>query len=194
MEKKSPYENTDFYSGYEESTEKYVSESEKVKMEPLKYESDMYAIQKKKEFIMIGLMTIPTTICLAVILWSLGVTSNNMIINQILTNAFPFMSTLLAFVFSVVIVRNISVINKNRKVLNKHIFHFIGFAAACGMFAISSDFHGMRNILTSGWWRLIPFVIALGFLIWSFWLYTKFEKIIFIPIMVVTFLFLFLIF
>ena len=38
MEKRSPYENTDFYSGYEESTEGYVSEREKVKMEPLKYD------------------------------------------------------------------------------------------------------------------------------------------------------------
>ena len=194
MEKKTPYDNTDFYSGYEESTERYVSESEKVKMEPLKYESNMYAIQKKKELILIGLMIIPTTICLAVILWSVGVTSINIIINQILVNVFPFMSTLLAVVFSVIVVRSISIIDKNRKVLNKHVFHFMGFAAACGMFAISSHPYGVSNILTGGWWRFIPLLTALGFLIWSFWLYTKFEKIIFIPIMAVTFLSLFPIF
>ena len=194
MEKRSPYENTDFYSGYEESTEGYVSEREKVKMEPLKYESNMYATQKKKELILIGLMIIPTTICLAVILWSVGVISINPIINQILTNAFPFMSTLPAVVFSVIVVRSISIIDKNRKVLNKHVFHFMGFAVACGMFAMSSNPHGMQNILSGGWWRMIPFLTALGFLIWSFLLYTKFEKIIFIPIMAVTFLSLFLIF
>ena len=193
MEKRSPYENTDFYSGYEESTEGYVSEREKVKMEPLKYESNMYAVQKKREFILIGLMIIPTTICLAVILWSVGVISINPIINQILTNAFPFMSTLPAVVFSVIVVRSISIIDKNRKVLNKHVFHFMGFAAACGMFAISSHPYGVSNILTGGWWRFIPLLTALGFLIWSFWLYTKFEKIIFIPLMSVTFICLFLI-
>ncbi len=193
MEKRSPYENTDFYSGYEESTEGYVSEREKVKMEPLKYESNMYAVQKKREFILIGLMIIPTTICLAVILWSVGVISINPVINQIFTNAFPFMSTLLAVVFSVIVVRSISVVDKDRKVLNKHVFHFMGFAAVCGMVAISSSPHGMINILTGGWWRLIPLAIALGFLIWSFWLYTKFEKIIFIPLMSVTFICLFLI-
>ena len=187
MEKRSPYENTEMYTGYEETTGRYISESEKVQMPP-RDDDSMYAIQRKRETILTVLMIIPTTICFAVILWTAGVNSMNTLQNNILIAAYPFMSTLLSVIFSVFIVQKVTVIDTGRKILNKHVFHFMGFAAASGIFTISSNPFGTGNILLGGWWRIIPFAIAIGFFVWSFFLYTRFEKKIFIPIMAVTFL------
>ena len=66
MEKRSPYENTEFYSGYEETTQTYLNGNEKVEFVS---KHDFKALRKKAAILLI-LMAIPMAVCFAIVFWS----------------------------------------------------------------------------------------------------------------------------
>ena len=191
MENKPPYDNTQFYTEYDESKEKYVTESEKTKMPPRKELSGAYAEQKKKQLLLMVMIAVPVGVCLAVIFYSIGVFSRYGSVGYtILTNVYPFLSCVLSDVMSAAIVKKVFVIGQNSKLIGSHVLYFILFALICGLLVMSAGEPGKVDLgiyYSRNWWRFIFIAAEIALMIKLFSLYNKFEKKFFIPLMSVAF-------
>ena len=189
MEKRSPYENTNFYSGYEETTQTYLNENEKVEFVPKHDLDDL----KKKSFILILLMTVPMAICLAIVFWSVNFFIPIPVVGGILWEFYHVLGIVAGFVLSTFVTGRVSLAGEKKDIVNKHVALFMGFAAACWIAIECIDAHQQSNSYVmenfyKSLWALIPLAIAAGLMIWSWFIDTKLEKKVFIPIMCVTLL------
>ena len=174
MEKK-PLDN-EFYQGYEETTQTYLDENAKVEFVP---KHDLNAL-KKKSFLLIVLMAVPMAICFAIIFWSV-----NFFIaipfGEILSRFYQLLGIAAGFALSTFMVGKADIANEKKDIINRHIVLFMGFAAASWIAIECIDAYEEHTY--RGLWALIPLAIAVGLIIWSWFIDTKLEKKIWIPLM-----------
>ncbi len=190
MDKKPLNDENEFYRGYEETTQTYLNENEKVEFVP-KYD---FGALKKKSFILILLMTVPMAICLAIIFWSFDFFIKFPVLSGILSGFYHLLGVVAGFALSTFVVKNISLDDEKKDIVNKHVIHFMGFASVSWIAVECIDVYASRNAYVMAdtykeLWALIPLAIAVGMAVWGHFIYTKLEKKVFIPIMCVTLVF-----
>ena len=190
MEKQPFNDENAFYKGYEETTQTYLNENEKVEFVP----QHDFASLKKKAVILILLMTVPMAICFAITFWSFDFFIKLPMLSGILQRFYQLLGIVAGFALATFVVKNISLDDEKKDIVNKHVIHFMGFAAASWIAIECIDAYENRNAYVmentyKGLWALIPLAIAVGLIIWGYFIYTKLEKKLFIPIMCVTILF-----
>ena len=189
MEKRSPYENTEMYTGYEETTQTYLADNDKTVFVP---KHDFNALRKKAAILLI-LMAVPMAICFAVVFWSVHFFIEIPALG-ILMRFYHVLGGVAGLSLSSFIIKNISLDDGKKDIVNKHIVLFMGFAAASWIAIECIDAYEERNsyVMENSYnslWALIPFAIAVGLMIWSRFIDTKLEKKVFIPIMCATLVF-----
>ena len=190
MEKKPLNDEIGFYNGYEETNPTYLNENEKVEFVP---KHDFRAL-KKKSFILVLLMTVPMAICFAITFWGFDFFIKFPVLSQILSRFYDLLGIVAGFSLSTFVVKNISLDDEKKDIVNKHVIHFMGFAAVSWIAIECIDVYEDRNSQVMentyrGFGALIPLAIAVGLIIWGYFIYTKLEKKLFIPVMCVTILF-----
>ena len=190
MDKKPLNDENEFYRGYEETTQTYLNENEKVEFVP---KHDFGAL-KKKSFILILLMTVPMAICLAIIFWSFDFFIRLPVVSGILSRFYHLLGIVAGFALSTFVTGRANLADEEKDIVNKHVIHFMGFAAVCWITVKCMGVYASRNAYVMAdtykeLWALIPLAIAVGMAVWGHFIYTKLEKKVFIPIMCVTLVF-----
>lgn len=190
MDKKPLNDENEFYRGYEETTQTYLNENEKVEFVP---KHDFGAL-KKKSFILILLMTVPMAICLAIIFWSFDFFIKFPVLSGILSRFYHLLGIVAGFALSTFVTGRANLADEEKDIVNKHVIHFMGFAAVCWITVKCMGVYASRNAYVMAdtykeLWALIPLAIAVGMAVWGHFIYTKLEKKVFIPIMCVTLVF-----
>ena len=190
MDKKPLNGENEFYNGYEETTQTYLNENEKVEFVP-KHDLDEL---KKKSFILILLMTVPMAICLAIIFWSADFFIRLPVVSGILSRFYHLLGIVAGFALSTFVTGRANLADEEKDIVNKHVIHFMGFAAVCWITVKCMGVYASRNAYVMAdtykeLWALIPLATAVGLIIWGYFIYTKLEKKLFIPVMCVTILF-----
>ena len=190
MDKKPLNDENEFYRGYEETTQTYLNENEKVEFVP-KHDLDEL---KKKSFILILLMTVPMAICLAIIFWSADFFIRLPVVSGILSRFYHLLGIVAGFALSTFVTGRANLADEEKDIVNKHVIHFMGFAAVCWITVKCMGVYASRNAYVMAdtykeLWALIPLAIAVGMAVWGHFIYTKLEKKVFIPIMCVTLVF-----
>ena len=185
---KKPFDNeTAFYEGYEETTQTYLSGNEKTEPPKLKYSMSEL---RKKAYILMLLMAAPMAVCFAIILWNANLYGIFPALYAIIDRAYHILGVLLGLLLSSFILRRISLTDEKREIYKKHIVHFIGFAGLCWTAVEMIDPYEYRNPYvteaTRAYFAFIPLALAFILLVWGFFLYTKTEKKVFIPLMCIT--------
>ena len=189
MDKEPVNNENEFYRGYAETTQTYLDENARVEFVP-KHDSNAL---KKKAFILILLMAVPMAICFAIIFWSVNFFIAVPFV-EILSRFYHVLGGVAGLALSSFIIKNISLADEKKDIVNRHVVLFMGFAAASWIAIECIDAYEEHNsyLMENSYksiWALIPFAIAAGLMIWSWFIDTKLEKKIFIPIMCVTLLF-----
>lgn len=190
MDKKPLNDESEFYKGYEETTQTYLNENEKVEFVP---KHDLGEL-KKKSFILILLMTVPMAICLAIIFWSADFFIRLPVVSGILSRFYHLLGIVAGFALSTFVTGRANLADEEKDIVNKHVIHFMGFAAVCWITVKCMGVYASRNAYVMAdtykeLWALIPLAIAVGMAVWGHFIYTKLEKKVFIPIMCVTLVF-----
>ena len=190
MDKKPLNGENEFYNGYEETTQTYLNENEKVEFVP-KHDLDEL---KKKSFILILLMTVPMAICLAIIFWSADFFIRLPVVSGILSRFYHLLGIVAGFALSTFVTGRANLADEEKDIVNKHVIHFMGFAAVCWITVKCMGVYASRNAYVMAdtykeLWALIPLATAVGLIIWGYFAYTKLERKVFIPVMCVTLLF-----
>ena len=166
MDKKPLNDENEFYRGYEETTQTYLNENEKVEFVP---KHDFGAL-KKKSFILILLMTVPMAICLAIIFWSFDFFIKFPVLSGILSGFYHLLGVVAGFALSTFVVKNISLDDEKKDIVNKHVIHFMGFASVSWIAVECIDVYASRNAYVMAdtyteLWALIPLATAVGLII-----------------------------
>ncbi len=190
MEKQPFNDENAFYKGYEETTQTYLNENEKVEFVP----QHDFASLKKKAVILILLMTVPMAICFAITFWSFDFFIKLPMLSGILQRFYQLLGIVAGFALATFVVKNISLDDEKKDIVNKHVIHFMGFASVSWIAVECIDVYASRNAYVMAdtykeLWALIPLATAVGLIIWGYFAYTKLERKVFIPVMCVTLLF-----
>ena len=167
----------EFYTEFDDND----SESNEPIPQEQKQNKDLAFIQTKKELFLTALLTLPFSASIVYILIIYILAPNisaieigiKYAVEQIL---FP-LSFFFGLIISYIIVRKLTDIGGSQKVIiNKHIIFF----NACNIGCIIS------SLLPKDYIVLPALFIAIGAVIWSFRIFNKFEKKLFIPFMIFT--------
>ena len=104
MEKQPFNDENAFYKGYEETTQTYLNENEKVEFVP----QHDFASLKKKAVILILLMTVPMAICFAITFWSFDFFIKLPAFSEILSRFYILLGIVAGFALSSFSIKNIS--------------------------------------------------------------------------------------
>ena len=179
MEKKPPYDNTSFYTGYEENEQEFPTADDTDNLNTVIHTNEI------KEIITLILLAVPMFILFVTIFWCIVTRSTPFA--SLFDKLICFSGGMAGILLSWFIVRKLSNTDKKRELSVKHMIHFITMSVSCGtaMLIFEPNEELDRNVFDS--YRspttLVLLIIALLMTIWGFFLYTKFEKKIFLPLM-----------
>ena len=189
MEKKTPYDNTEFYGGYKETAQDIPKDSIEVN-----YTDKEIALKNKKKLIIFKTL-LSVSVCI-LFLALLRVRNISIGIYDLVAKTEDFhyfIGGVLGVTVSVFLVRRVSRMGEDESIKNKHAVHFTASAVSCGTAVFVFVPWEERNPSVFDTYRPMIVLILLGIslllTVWGFFLYTKFEKKIFLPLMCVSVLF-----